>query len=74
MVSYDADEARTFYDAYGSAEWDRLDATAYGRLKAIIHAEWQPAAPANGSVWAGTALVECAADAVVADGDLAVLH
>ncbi|MCY4652405.1 MAG: class I SAM-dependent methyltransferase [Dehalococcoidia bacterium] len=40
MVSYDADRTRNFYDAYGSIEWDRLDATAYGRLKAIIHADF----------------------------------
>ena len=40
MVSYNADNTRLFYDAYGSVEWDRLEATAYGRLKAIIHADF----------------------------------
>lgn len=40
MIPYDADRTRTFYDAYGSIEWDRLEATAYGRLKAIIHADF----------------------------------
>ena len=40
MVAYDAHKTKTFYDAYGSIEWDRLEATAYGRLKAIIHADF----------------------------------
>ena len=40
MVSYNADNTRNFYDAYGSIEWDRLEATAYGRLKAIIHSDF----------------------------------
>ena len=40
MVSYNANDTRLFYDAYGSIEWDRLEATAYGRLKAIIHADF----------------------------------
>ena len=40
MVSYDADKTRDFYDAYGWIEWDRLETTAYGRLKAIIHADF----------------------------------
>ena len=40
MIPYNADNTRNFYDAYGSIEWDRLDATAYGRLKAIIHADF----------------------------------
>ncbi len=40
MVPYDADNTRNFYDAYGSIEWDRLEGTAYGRLKAIIHADF----------------------------------
>lgn len=34
---YDASYTREFYDAYGSLEWDRLEATAYGRLQALIH-------------------------------------
>ncbi len=40
MVAYDAHKTETFYDAYGSIEWDRLEATAYGRMKAIIHADF----------------------------------
>lgn len=40
MAAYDAHKTETFYDAYGSIEWDRLEATAYGRLKAIIHADF----------------------------------
>ncbi len=40
MIPYDADKTRSFYDAYGSIEWDRLEVTAYGRLKAIIHADF----------------------------------
>ena len=34
---YDAGYTRDFYDAYGNLEWDRLEATAYGRLQATIH-------------------------------------
>ena len=37
MSMYDASYTRDFYDAYGSLEWERLEATAYGRLQAIIH-------------------------------------
>ena len=40
MIPYDADKTRNFYDAYGGIEWDRLETTAYGRLKAIIHADF----------------------------------
>ena len=40
MAAYNADNTRSFYDAYGSIEWDRLEATAYGRLKAIVHADF----------------------------------
>lgn len=40
MIPYNADNTRNFYDAYGSIEWDRLEATAYGRLKATIHADF----------------------------------
>ena len=40
MIPYDAHKTEAFYDAYGSIEWDRLEATAYGRLKAIIHADF----------------------------------
>lgn len=34
------DTLRDFYDAYGLAEWDRLERTAYGRLQAVIHADF----------------------------------
>ena len=40
MSTYDADYTRTFYDAYGEREWPRLEATAYGRLQGIIHADF----------------------------------
>jgi len=40
MSIYDADYAGKFYDAYGMLEWDRLEATPYGRLQAIIHSEF----------------------------------
>ncbi len=34
---YDPGYTSDFYDAYGTLEWDRLEATAYGRLQAIVH-------------------------------------
>jgi ubiquinone/menaquinone biosynthesis C-methylase UbiE len=34
---YNAEYTRTFYNAYGDIEWQRLEATPYGRLQAIIH-------------------------------------
>lgn len=37
---YDPEHTRAFYDAYVKAEWSRLEATAYGRLQAIIHADF----------------------------------
>lgn len=37
---YGAAEIARFYDAYGEREWIRLEATAYGRLQAIIHADF----------------------------------
>ena len=37
---YDAEYTRSFYDAYGRREWDRLAVTAAGRLKAIVHADF----------------------------------
>ena len=40
LSMYDAGYTRDFYDAYGSLEWDRLEATAYGRLQAIIHSDF----------------------------------
>lgn len=36
---YDAHYTGTFYDVYGALEWDRLEATAYGRLQAVIHTD-----------------------------------
>ena len=35
----DASYVRTFYDAYGEFEWERLE-SAYGRLQAIIHTDF----------------------------------
>jgi len=40
MSIYDAEYAGKFYDAYGMLEWDRLEATPYGRMQAIIHSEF----------------------------------
>ena len=40
MSTYDPDYTSKFYDAYGRLEWDRLEATAYGRLQAIIHTDF----------------------------------
>jgi len=37
---YDAERTETFYDAYAQTEWSRLEATAYGRLQAIIHTDF----------------------------------
>ena len=37
---YDPRYTKAFYDAYGLAEWSRLEATAYGRLQAIIHTDF----------------------------------
>jgi ubiquinone/menaquinone biosynthesis C-methylase UbiE len=34
---YDPASTRAFYDAYGLAEWDRLETSAWGRLWAIVH-------------------------------------
>jgi ubiquinone/menaquinone biosynthesis C-methylase UbiE len=34
---YNPQYTESFYDAYDKLEWYRLEATAYGRLKAIIH-------------------------------------
>lgn len=39
-IMYNPDHNRTFYDAYGTLEWDRLGTTAYGRLQGIIHADF----------------------------------
>ncbi len=40
MSTYDRDYTRSFYDAYGALEWSRLEASAYGRLQAIIHTDF----------------------------------
>jgi SAM-dependent methyltransferase len=37
---YNAEYTRTFYNAYGDFEWQRLEATPYGRLQAIIHEDF----------------------------------
>lgn len=36
-MTYDPEYTRTFYNAYGDFEWQRLEATPYGRLQAILH-------------------------------------
>lgn len=37
---YDPQYTRTFYDAYGEAEWRRLERSAFGRLEALIHMDF----------------------------------
>lgn len=37
---YDAGHARLSYDAYGRREWERLERSIAGRLKAIVHADF----------------------------------
>lgn len=37
---YNPQYTSDFYNAYGFAEWSRLEATAYGRLQAIIHTDF----------------------------------
>jgi hypothetical protein len=37
---YDPAYTKRFYDAYGEAEWLRLEKTTYGRLQAIIHTDF----------------------------------
>jgi SAM-dependent methyltransferase len=39
-MTYDPEYVRAFYDAYGAYEWQRLEASAYGRLQAIIHGDF----------------------------------
>ena len=34
---YDPEYTRKFYNAYGDAEWSRLERSAYGQVEAIIH-------------------------------------
>ena len=36
---YRPEYVSTFYDAYGAAEWDRLESGPYGRLQALIHSD-----------------------------------
>jgi ubiquinone/menaquinone biosynthesis C-methylase UbiE len=36
---YNAEYTRSFYNAYGALEWERLQTLPYGRLQAIIHAD-----------------------------------
>ena len=40
MKDYQPDYTGKFYDAYGRYEWDRLEATAHGRLQEIIHTDF----------------------------------
>ena len=37
---YDAGYTKAFYDAYGRREWDRLEGSVAGRLKAVVHADF----------------------------------
>ena len=37
---YDAEYVKSFYDAYGRREWERLEGSVAGRLKAIVHADF----------------------------------
>lgn len=37
---YDAGYVGLFYDAYGRREWERLEGSVAGRLKAIVHADF----------------------------------
>lgn len=37
---YDPKYTKAFYNAYGEFEWQRLEATAFGRLQAIIHEDF----------------------------------
>lgn len=38
-MTYDPLHTANFYDAYGLFEWQRLEATAYGRLQGLMHIE-----------------------------------
>lgn len=40
MGWYDAEYTRACYDDYADLEWSRLEASAYGRLQAIIHTDF----------------------------------
>ena len=37
---YDAEYVKSFYDVYGRREWERLEGSVAGRLKAIVHADF----------------------------------
>ena len=37
---YDAGYTKGFYDAYGEREWERLEGSVAGRLKAVVHADF----------------------------------
>ncbi|MDE0132955.1 MAG: class I SAM-dependent methyltransferase [bacterium] len=37
---YDAGYTKGFYDAYGGREWERLEGSVAGRLKAVVHADF----------------------------------
>ena len=39
-MQYDPEYVARFYDAFDLSEWDRLEASAYGRLQAIIHVDF----------------------------------
>ncbi len=39
-MPYDAQATKQFYNRYLNFEWERLEATAYGRLQALIHLEF----------------------------------
>ena len=39
-MRFDPDYLSRFYDQYDLAEWERLEASAYGRLQAIIHTDF----------------------------------
>ena len=40
MALYNAEYTTAYYDDYGELEWSRLEASAYGRLQAIIHTDY----------------------------------
>ena len=40
MAEFDSGYTARFYDTYGDLEWERLEATPYGRLQATIHADF----------------------------------
>jgi ubiquinone/menaquinone biosynthesis C-methylase UbiE len=37
---YNAEYTRSFYNAYGAIEWERLETRAFGRLQAVIHEDF----------------------------------